>query len=79
MYASPGQRQAIFWTNDEILLNGPLRTNFSDISIDTQIFSFKKIYLKISSANWRLYRVGLNVLTPYAPLLTWINWDYAMD
>ena len=28
---SPGQRQAIIWTNAEILLIEPLRTNFSEI------------------------------------------------
>ena len=27
----PGQQQAIIWTNDGILLIGPLVTNFSDI------------------------------------------------
>ena len=28
---SPGQRRAIIWTNAEILLIGPLGTNFSEI------------------------------------------------
>ena len=28
---SPGQRQAIIWTNDGILLIEPLETNFSEI------------------------------------------------
>ena len=28
---SPGRRQAIIWTNDKILLIGPLGTNFSEI------------------------------------------------
>ena len=30
---SPGQRQAIIWTNAVILLIGPLGTNFSEILI----------------------------------------------
>ena len=30
----PGQRQAIIWTNDGILLTGPLGTNFSEILIE---------------------------------------------
>ena len=30
---SPGRRQAIIWTNDRILLIGPLGTNFSEILI----------------------------------------------
>ena len=30
---SPGQRQAIIWNNAGMWLMGPLRTNFSEISI----------------------------------------------
>ena len=30
----PGRRQAIIWTNDGILLIGPLGTNFSEILIE---------------------------------------------
>ena len=47
---SPGRRQAIIWTNAGILLIGPLRTNFSEIVIGIQTFSFKKMHLKTSSA-----------------------------
>ena len=42
---SPGRRQAIIWTNAGILLIGPLGTNFCEILIGIQIFSFKKIHL----------------------------------
>ena len=35
-----GQRQAIIWTNAEILLIGPLKTKFSGISINIHIFTF---------------------------------------
>ena len=59
---SPGRRQAIFWTNVGILLIGPLGINFNEILIEINTFSFKKMYLKISSAKWRLFRLGLNVL-----------------
>ena len=61
---SPGQRQAIIWTSDEILLIGPLGTNFSEILIEIYIhvFSFKKMHLKLSSGNWRPFCLGLNVL-----------------
>ena len=59
---SPGRRQAIIWTNAAILLIGPMAINFSEILIVIQIFSFKKMYLKLSSAKWRLLRLGLNVL-----------------
>ena len=60
---SPGRRQAIIWTSAGILLIGPLGTNFSEILIGIQTFSFKKMHLKISSAKWRPFCPGLNVLT----------------
>ena len=59
---SPGRRQAIIWTNVGILLIGPLGINFSEILIAINTFSFKKMHLKMSSAKWRLFRLGLNVL-----------------
>ena len=59
---SPGRRQAIIWTNARILLIGPLGTNFSDILNGIQTFSFKKVHLKMSSAKWRSFPLGLNVL-----------------
>ena len=59
---SPGRRQAIIWTIAGILLIGPLGTNFSEILIGIQTFSFKKMHLKISSAKWRPSCLGLNVL-----------------
>ena len=59
---SPGRRQAIIWTNAGILLIGPLGTNFSENLIGIQTFSLKKIRLKMSSAKWRPFCLGLNVL-----------------
>ena len=59
---SPGRRQAIKWTNAGILLSGPLETNVSEILIEILIFSFKKIRLKVSSAKWRPFCLGLNVI-----------------
>ena len=59
---SPGRRQAIIWTNAGILLIGPLGTNFIEILIGFQTFSFKKMHLKMSSAKWRPFCLGLNVL-----------------
>ena len=47
----PGRHQAIIWTNAEILLIGPLEINFSDILIDIQTFSFKKMHLKCHLQN----------------------------
>ena len=60
---SPGRRQAIIRTNAGILLIRPLGTNFSDILIEIQLFSFKKMRLKVSSVKRRPFCLGLNVLT----------------
>ena len=65
---SPGRRQAIIWTNVGILLIRPLGTNFSEILIGIQTFSFKKMSLKMSSAKWRPFCLGLNVLNHHRRL-----------
>ena len=44
---SPDRNQAIIWTNAGILLIGPMGTNFSEILIEIDAFSFKKMHLKI--------------------------------
>ena len=59
---SPSRRQAIIWTNAGILSIGPLGMNFSEILIEIDAFSFKKMHLKMSSAKWRPSCLGLNVL-----------------
>ena len=59
---SPGRRQAIIWTNAEILLIGPLGINLSEILGEIHTFSFKKMRLKRSSGKWRPFYLGLNVL-----------------
>ena len=59
---SPGQHQAIIWTNDGILLIWPLGTNFSEILIQILSFSFQKMHWKMSSGKWRPFHLGLNVL-----------------
>ena len=59
---SPSRRQAIIWTNAGILLIGPLGTNFSENLFRIQIFSFKKMHLKMSSGKCRPFGLGLNVL-----------------
>ena len=58
----PGWHQAIIWTNAGALLIGPFGTNFSELLIAIETFSFKKMHLKISSAKWRPFCLGLNVL-----------------
>ena len=59
---SYGRRQAIVWTNDGISTIGPLETNFSENLIGIQTISFNKMRLKMSSAKWRPFCLGLNVL-----------------
>ena len=60
---SPERRQAIIWTNAGILLiwtiGNKLQWNFDRNSK----ISLKKRHLKMSSAKWRLFCLGLNVLS----------------
>ena len=63
---SPVRRQALIWINAGILFIGPLGTNFSEISIEMQTFLFKKMCLNVSSAKWRPFCLGLNVLNMMA-------------
>ena len=66
---SPDRRQAIIWTNAGILLIQAPGTKFSEIFSKIHKFSFKKMHLKISSAKWQPFCLGLNVLK----LLVWIH------
>ena len=59
---SPGQRQAIIWTNAGILSIGPLETNFSEILIEIYTFSLKKMHLKMSG-KWRSNIHTLSILS----------------
>ena len=59
---SPDRRQAIIWTNAGLFLIGHLGTNFNEILIEILTFSFKKMHLKVLSANWRPFCLGLNEL-----------------
>ena len=52
---SPGRRQAIIWTNAEILLIAPLGINLNEIVIEINTFSLKKMHLKMSSWKWRQF------------------------
>ena len=74
------RRQAIIWTNAGMLLIGPLGTNFSEIIIGIQRFSFKKMHLNMSSARWRPFCLGLNVLMdlliiPFYNILFVYTWN----
>ena len=59
---SPGRRQTIIWTNAGMLLIGHVETNFDEILIEILTFSFKKMCLKLSSAKWLQFCLGLNEL-----------------
>ena len=71
---SPGRRQAIIWTNAGILLIWPWGTNFSDILIGIQTFSFKKMHLKMSSAKWSPFCLGPNVIYTHV-IVYWDIWS----
>ena len=49
---SPGQRQAIIWSNAGILLFWTLGTNSSEVLSELNTFSLRKMPLKTSSAKW---------------------------
>ena len=59
---SPGQPQAIIWTNAGILLIGPLESNFIEFLIEIHKTSFKEMRLKQSFAKWHPFCPGLDVL-----------------
>ena len=72
---SPDRRQAIIWTNAGILLIGPLGTNFSEILIGIQTFSFTKMRLKMSSAKWSPFCGGTVALHCISKLVALIVSD----
>ena len=59
---SPDRRQAIIWTNAGILLIRPLGTNFNEMLFEILTFLIMKMRLNVSSAKWRPFCLGLNVL-----------------
>ena len=61
---SPGHRQAIIWTNAEILPIWHLGTNFSEMLIKVYTFSFKKMHVTMLSAKRWPFCLGLSVLKP---------------
>ena len=71
--SAPGRRPAIIRTNARILLIGPLGKNFSENLIGILTFSFTKMHFKMSSAKWRPFCLGLNVLKPIYRMQIKIN------
>ena len=60
------------------IVNWTLRTNFSEILIETVRFSFEKMRLKVSSAKWRRWCLGLNVLTHTASITPALHYNSGM-
>ena len=58
----PAHCQAITWTNADLLLIGPLGTNFREIWIKMWNFSLVKIHSKKSSTKWQSFCQGGNEL-----------------
>ena len=58
----PVRYKAITWIMDDLLLIGPSRANFSEIRIKIWTFPFKKMLLKVSSAECRPFCSGFTVL-----------------
>ena len=59
--------QVIIWINPDILSTGPLDINFSDILMEIQIFSLKKMHLERLPAKWQPFYLSLTVLIPVVP------------
>ena len=64
---SPGQRQAIIWTNAAMLLTGPLETNLSEVSIGSsnifiQTNAFENVVREMASIFTRPQCVNLSQL-----------------
>ena len=57
---SPGRRQAIIWTNAGILLIRTSGTNFGEILGEINSFLLSKMHLKMSTAKWCQFGLGLN-------------------
>ena len=55
---APCRRQAIIWTNVEILLIGPLGTNFSELLIKIHTFSYNKMHWKMLSRKCQPFCLG---------------------
>ena len=73
--SSPGRHQAIIWTNAEILTIRTLATNLSEILSEIHTFSFQKMHLKMSSAKWREFCLGLSVLKLQKRLEIMLFWQ----
>ena len=56
----PGRRRAIIWNSVGILLIGHVGMDFSELLTGIKTVSFRRMHLKMSSAKWRPFCLGLN-------------------
>ena len=71
---SPVRRQAIIWSNNGS--TGPSWTNFNEILIKIRtFFSCTKLHLKMTSAKWKPFCLGLTVLIN-KPSFTGLPWRF---
>ena len=60
-----------FRTNAGLLWIGSLVTNFSEFLIRNQTFSFNKMHLKMTSAKWQPFCLGLNIFSMCGYIALW--------
>ena len=76
---SPGRRQVTIWTNAGMLLVWNLGANFSEVLSEIHSFLFKKMQLKMSSAKWWQFCLGLNMLSGIRVWITHYVHDFLWD
>ena len=67
LWLGADQAPSHIWTNAGVLSIGPLVINFSEILMEIQTFSLKKMHLKMLSVKWRPSCLSINVLS-HVPL-----------
>ena len=73
----PVRRQAITWTNADLLSIGPLGTNCSEVWIKVQNLLFIKMYVKMSSAEWLSCCSGGDELTDVLKFIFHLSWPHS--
>ena len=63
--------QAVVWTTAGLFLIGSLRTNFSEIRTKNVYIFRQDIEVEISSAKWRPFCLGFNILNLVTVYLLW--------
>ena len=74
----PGRQPSHYLNQCWNVVNWTLRNELKWILIEIQTFSFKIMHMKMSSAKWRPFYLGLNALT-HSMCKTWFYREYATD